>query len=409
MKDTGLRVKEILLPNTSDMSSWACIACDQFTSEQEYWTELESKVNGKITTLDLILPEIYLDEKTDERIEKVNKNIKSYLDKGVFKKLQKGFILTVRKTPFVERRIGLIGAIDLEKYEYSKKSSALIRSTEGTIEERIPPRLKIRKDAAVEFPHVMILFDDEKREITEKLYENRESLECVYDFELNMNGGHITGYFVSDYQGVLDSFSRLLEDERLIAKYGTNDNFAFAVGDGNHSLATAKAHWNNVKKGLTKEEQENHPARFALAEFVNIYDEGIYFEPIYRFVNGVNREDFILGLQKVVGDFGIYNGKDTQEMVANVALPESITNVDNYIKEYIAKNGGLVDYVHGESNLIDLVNASEKAVGITFQKLDKKDLFKYVSTKGAFPRKTFSMGEGVEKRYYLEGSKIIND
>ena len=255
----------------------------------------------------------------------------------------------------------------------------------------------------------MILFDDEKREITEKLYENRESLECVYDFELNMNGGHITGYFVSDYQGVLDSFSRLLEDERLIAKYGTNDNFAFAVGDGNHSLATAKAHWNNVKKGLTKEEQENHPARFALAEFVNIYDEGIYFEPIYRFVNGVNREDFILGLQKVVGDFGIYNGKDTQEMVANVALPESITNVDNYIKEYIAKNGGLVDYVHGESNLIDLVNASEKAVGITFQKLDKKDLFKYVSTKGAFPRKTFSMGEGVEKRYYLEGSKIIND
>ncbi len=407
MKDTGLRVKEILLPKTKDMQSWACIACDQFTSEQDYWTELEGKVKGKITTLDLILPEIYLDDKTDERIEKVNANIKSYLDKGVFEKLKKGFILTVRKTPFVERRIGLIGAIDLEKYEYSKKSRALIRSTEGTIEERIPPRLKIRKDASVEFPHVMILFDDENREITEKLYQERDSLQLVYDFDLNMGGGHVTGYFVEDYNSVLNSFSNLLDDERLVKKYGSVDNFAFAVGDGNHSLATAKAHWNNVKKNLTAEDQETHPARFALAEFVNIYDEGIYFEPIYRFVSGVDREKFISGLLSVNGDFGIYNGKETKGVIASISLPESITNVDNYIKEYIDKNGGIVDYVHGESNLTGLVNANPLSVGITFEKLDKKDLFKYVSTKGAFPRKTFSMGEGVEKRYYLEGSKIV--
>lgn len=409
MKDTGLRAKEILLPKTDDMSSWACIACDQFTSEQKYWTELENKVRGKITTLDLILPEIYLDEKTDERIKKVNKNIKTYLDEGVFQKLKKGFVLTVRKTPFVERRIGLIGAIDLEKYEYSKKSSALIRSTEGTIEERIPPRLKIRKDASVEFPHVMILFDDEKRQITEKLYENRERLEKLYDFELNMNGGHVTGYFVEDYQSVLNSFSELLDDERLIKKYGSVDNFAFAVGDGNHSLATAKAHWNNVKKGLSVEERESHPARFALAEFVNIYDDGIYFEPIYRFVNGVVRDDFIKGLKTVVGDFGIYDGQEVAQVSFNVSLPESIANVDEYIKDYIAKNGGAVDYIHGENNLKELVNANKKSVGIIFKKLDKKDLFRYVSTKGAFPRKTFSMGEGVEKRYYLEGSMIVND
>ncbi len=409
MKDTGLRVKEILLPNTSDMTSWACIACDQFTSEQDYWTDLEGKVKGKTTTLDLILPEIYLDEKTDERIKTVNKNIKEYLNRGVFKKLQKGFILTIRQTPYVEKRIGLIGAIDLEKYEYSKKSQALIRSTEGTIEERIPPRLKIRKDAAVEFPHVMILFDDEKREITEKLYENRNELEKLYDFELNMGGGKIEGYFVSDYQNVINSFANLLDDERLLKKYGAVDNFAFAVGDGNHSLATAKAHWNNVKQTLTEEEKETHPARFALAEFVNIYDEGIYFEPIYRYVSGVNKVDFINGLKEVVGDFGIFNGAEIFTKADKIALPESITNVDEYIKDYIGKNGGVVDYVHGESNLTELVKSNEDSVGITFEKLDKKDLFKYVSTKGAFPRKTFSMGEGVEKRYYLEGSKIIND
>ena len=405
--DTGILADKILLPETDDMSAWACIACDQFTSEHDYWNELKSQVKGKKTTLDLTLPEIYLEDNASERIKNINANIKNYLNDGVLKALEKGFILTVRKTPYVERRIGLVTAVDLEKYEYSKMSDSLIRATEGTIEERIPPRLKIRKDADVEFPHVMILFDDEKREITEKLYQNRNAYKKVYDFTLNMGGGSIEGYFIDDYQSVINQFEGLLEDSRLIAKYGRVDKFLFAVGDGNHSLATAKTHWNNVKKTLTEQEMQNHPARYALAELVNIYDEGIYFEPIYRYVFGVDVDKFVQGLKAVDGGkMGVYAcGKLTEQNGAN-SLPEGIRAVDAYIKEYIEKFGGGVDYVHGESNLKKLVDDKGDAVGVLFEKLDKADLFKYVSKNGAFPRKTFSMGEGVEKRYYLEGRRI---
>ena len=407
MNYLGLKETNILLPKTDDFSAWACIACDQFTSEIEYWAELEKQVAGKKTTLELVLPEIYLNDNPEARIAKINENIKSYLANGVFNELEKGFILTVRKTPYVERRIGLVGAIDLEEYEFSQKSTALIRATEGTIEERIPPRLKIRKDADVEFPHVMVLFDDEKRAITEKLYQRKDELKKVYDFELNMGGGHIEGYFVSDYQGVLESFSKLLDSDRLIKKYGIEDKFAFAVGDGNHSLATAKTHWNNIKESLTEEERKTHPARFALVEFVNIYDEGIYFEPIYRYVFGIDKEKFLEGLTEVDGGEMRVYANDRMEFVAGEnQLPEGIRAVDKYIKEFISQNGGEVDYVHGESNLCKLVDSREDAVGILFEKLDKADLFKYVSKNGAFPRKTFSMGEGVEKRYYLEGRRI---
>ncbi len=397
----------ILLPDVQDMSAWACIACDQFTSEKDYWDSLKEIVKGKRTTLDLTLPEIYLEDEPDKRIANINANIKEYLDSGVFKTFGKGFVLTVRKTPFVERRIGLMAAIDLECYEYSAKSDALIRATEGTIEERIPPRLKIRKDADVEFPHVMVLFDDEKREITEDLYAKRDSFKKIYDFTLNMGGGSIEGYYVEDTASVIEKFNGLLNEERLVKKYGRKDEFLFAVGDGNHSLATAKTHWNNVKKNLSESEKENHPARFALVELVNIYDEGIYFEPIYRYVFGVDKEKFLRGLKEVDGGtMRVYaDGKEELSNGKN-GLPDGIRAVDKYVKEFIETNGGGVDYVHGESNIKKLVDDNKNAVGILFEKLDKSDLFKYVSEKGAFPRKTFSMGEGVEKRYYLEGRRI---
>ena len=406
--ETGLKETNILLPNTDDMTAWACIACDQFTSEKAYWNELENLVEGKKTTLKLTLPEIYLDDDVDERIKKINANINEYLDGGVFKTLKEGFVLTVRKTPFVERRIGLVGAIDLEEYEYSQKSDALIRATEGTIEERIPPRLKIRKNASVEFPHVMVLFDDEKQEIIEPLYNRRNTLEKLYDFDLNMGGGHVEGYFVDKSQGIREKFNNLLDSERLIKKYGRDDKFAFAVGDGNHSLATAKTHWNNLKKTLKSEELENHPARYALVELVNVYDDGIYFEPIFRYVFGIDKKKFLEGLKAIDGGkMRVYSDGEETSSIKQNGLPEGIRAVDKYIKEFIEANGGGVDYVHGESNLKKLVDDKGDAVGILFEKLDKADLFKYVSANGAFPRKTFSMGEGVEKRYYLEGRRII--
>lgn len=407
MIDNVIKADNILLPETDDMTAWACIACDQFTSEPEYWAQLEKTVGDKVSTLKLTLPEIYLEDNPDERIEKVNANIKEYLVRGVFKSLKKGFVLTVRKTPFVQKRIGLVAAIDLEEYEYSAHSKALIRATEGTIEERIPPRLKIRKDADVEFPHVMVLFDDEKRMITEQLYLNRSKLQKLYDFPLNMGGGSVEGYFVEDYAGVIEKFKELLDGKRLFEKYGSEDKFLFAVGDGNHSLATAKTHWNNLKATLGKEEKENHPARYALVELVNVYDEGIYFEPIYRFVYGIDKEKFLEGLKKADGGvMRVYSDGKTEKNVGNNSLPDGIRAVDDYIKRFILENGGSVDYVHGEENIKKLVDAKGQAVGILFEKLDKGDLFKYVSKNGAFPRKTFSMGEGVEKRYYLEGRRI---
>ena len=407
MKKTGLYPAKIMLPKTADMTKWAVIACDQFTGEPEYWEEVKKQTQGSLTTLDLVLPEVYLNDDAEKRIEIINKNIKDYIEKGVFNTLEEGFVLTVRSTPYVDRRIGLIGKIDLEEYEYSQKSNALIRSTEGTVEERIPPRLKIRKDAELEFPHVMMLFDDENREITEKLYENRQSLQKLYDFTLNMNGGKIEGYLVTDVQPILEKFSSLLSSDRLTKKYGKNDEFAFAVGDGNHSLATAKTHWNILKQNLTEDQKQNHPARYALVELVNIYDEGIYFEPIYRYVKGVDKQKFLDGLYKLdCGNIRTFDAKGYTDKKGESSLPDGIRAVDGYIKEYLLANGGEVDYIHGVSNLEKLVKSTDDAVGILFEKMNKSDLFKYVSEKGALPRKTFSMGEGVEKRYYLEGRRI---
>lgn len=407
MKYLGLNPAKILMPKTDDMNAWSIVACDQFTSEKEYWDALENHVKGKLSTFNLVLPEIYLEDDLENRIKVVNANIKKYLEDGVFETLPEGFILTVRKTPYVERRIGLIGMLDLDEYLYGQKTEALIRSTEGTVEERIPPRLKIREKADVEFPHVMVLFDDEERNITEKLYENRSEYKKLYDFTLNMGGGSIEGYFVPANEELLEKFSNLLSAERLIKKYGKEDKFAFAVGDGNHSLATAKTHWNKVKQTLTEEEKLNHPARFALAEFVNIYDEGIYFEPIHRFIKGVDEDKFIQGLNKIDGgNIGIIAKGINKSQKSDLALADGIKAIDEYIKEYIGKFGGVVDYIHGDENLKNLIEKTENSVGITFDKLDKKELFRYVSNKGAFPRKTFSMGEGVEKRYYLEGRRI---
>ncbi len=403
----ALKPANILLPNTSDFTAWATIACDQFTSDINYWNTLKELTKNKLSTLNLVLPEIYLNDNLENRIKSINENIRSYYKNGYFNTLEKGFILTVRSTPFVKKRVGLVATIDLDEYEYSVKSSALIRSTERTIEERIPPRLKIREKAEVEFPHVMVLIDDEKKEILESLYKNRENYQKVYDFDLNMGGGHIEGYFIKDYEEIIEKFGSLLEKERLIKKYSKPDKFLFAVGDGNHSLATAKAHWEKLKDTLSKDELKNHPAKYALCEIVNLYDDGIYFKPIYRFVKGINRQDFISKLKEIDGGImQIYYGKK-EKLKGKCRLADGIINVDSFIKEYIKNNGGKVDYIHGEKDLFALVDNGQDTVGIMFNTLEKKELFSYVSDKGSFPKKTFSMGEGVEKRYYLEGRRIV--
>lgn len=399
-----LHPAEFLLPAEGvDLTAWSVVACDQFTSEESYWKELAAFVGDKPSALHIILPEIYLGEK-DRLAPAAAAKMKEYIDTGVLKKTPAGLILTIRRTPYCARRIGLVGAIDLEAYEYAAGSRALVRATEGTIAARIPPRLEIRKQAPAEFPHIMILYDDETRSINEALYEARGKFPKIYDFDLNMGGGHLEGYFISDCEEILAKFASLASKERSLQKYGDGAPFLFAVGDGNHSLATAKEHWNLIKKTLGEKERETHPARYCLAEIVNVYDEGIRFEPIHRFVSGVDKAAFERGAEALEGAaFTFAEGKNH---AGKDSLPASIAAADRYIEDYIAAHGGKVDYVHGDENLRALVAADKTASGICFAPMEKSELFAYVSKHGALPKKTFSMGEGVEKRYYLEGKSI---
>ena len=287
-----IKAPHILLPKKgTDMNAWSVIACDQFTSQLDYWEDVEKLVGNKVSTLRMMFPEAYLGKVDEEEfIAKTNKTIEEYLDKGVLVDQGECFILVDRSTPVVKRRLGLMIAIDLEDYTYEKGVKSLIRASEATIVERIPPRLKIRENAAVELPHILFLFDDKKRSIIEDLYAKRESFEKVYDFELNKNGGHITGYKISDTKPIIEKFENLLKEN--------GNGLLFIVGDGNHSLATAKAHWDKIKVNLSQGERINHPARFALVEALNIYDEGLIFEPIHRVIFAPEA-DFVPGLKKV--------------------------------------------------------------------------------------------------------------
>lgn len=402
-----IKEAEILLPNVEDMTAFACVACDQFTSQPKYWEELEKLTENKPSALNLIFPEIYLTKKGDEKIEEINATMKEYLDKGIYKSVGNGYILTIRSTPFTKRRIGLIAALNLDEYSFKKGEKPLIRATEATIEERIPSRVKIRQNASIELPHIMMLIDDDKKEIIEGLYENREKYEKVYDFDLNQNGGHLTGYFIPKGDEFIKKFNKLSNKEELIRKYGKEEKFIIAVGDGNHSLATAKTCWENIKKNTPFYKRINHPQKYALVEIVNLYDEGLKFEPIYRYVTGVDAEKFLSELSVGGTDkTRVFAGDKEVEISFEDDVALGISKLDKFIKEYIAKNGGEVDYVHGEDYLKDLCKTNN-AVGILIKPMDKNKLFKAVIENGSLPKKTFSMGEAEEKRYYLEGRKII--
>ena len=395
MHQSCISAPQILLPVPSvDMTAWAVIACDQHTSDSRYWDELEKFVGDKPSTLRLTLPEIYLHGDCSDKIAKIGETMRTYAEQGLFRKLPHGFVLTERSTPYVPMRKGIVLAIDLEAYSYEKNSAALIRATEQTILERIPPRVKIREGASIEFPHVMLLYNDPQNTVLRSL--EGDELPVLYDFDLNMGGGHVCGKFIRDYQKVIRAFDAL-----------AGNGLLFMVGDGNHSLATAKAVWEKKKAHLSEEERLTHPARFALCEAVNLHDEGIYFEAIHRIVKGVDSEKF----KKFLRPFG--NGQGLlyvagERFAFGVAenVPDAVAGVDEQIAEYIAKNGGSVDYIHGEEAVRDLTKEKEDCVGICLPKMQKSDLFGLVLRGGSLPRKTFSMGESEEKRYYIEGKEI---
>lgn len=399
-----IKAPHILLPRPGvDLTSFAVIACDQFTSNLEYWKEVEKLTKNKPSTYHMMFPEAYLGKVDEEKyIENINKNIQGYLDDGVLVDQGECFILVDRKTNVVDRRLGLVISIDLEDYTYQKGVKSLIRASEATIVERIPPRLKIRENAPVELPHILFLFDDVDRSIIEPLYKNRSKLEKVYDFELNQDGGHLTGYKVTNTDEVIAKFEALLKKN--------NNGLLFIVGDGNHSLATAKAHWDKIKVNLSEEERKSHPARFALVEAMNIYDEGLIFEPIHRLLFNV-KDDFLVGLkERLSGDFVSFayskeKGKMELRMPKNAPMCYKI--IQSYIDEYLASHKEVsIDYIHDESELLDCANKNPGSLAIAMPALTKGDVFDYIAADDVLPRKSFSMGHATEKRYYLESKKI---
>ena len=407
MKDI-VKVPRVLLPKEDvDMKKWAVIACDQFTSQGQYWQQLKDYC-GEISALNIIFPEYYLERgDMEERIRKINDYMNRYLAEGVFREVE-GVILTERTTSYGHKRTGLLLALDLEEYDFAPGAEPMIRATEATVKERLPVRLKIRENALLELPHVLILIDDEEKTVIEPLVAEAEKSAPLYDTDLNMRGGHIKGYLLPHPEKALSAIRALSSEGRMIARYGKTTPFLFAVGDGNHSVATAKLLWERIKPTLSEKEREDHPARFVLAEVVNLYEEDLIFEAIHRVVFGVG-DSFIEEMTAALSGEGhislLYRDKMYGISVPKVAA-EAVKAVQDFIDRYLAEHEeASVDYIHGDSNLSE-VAAAKDGVAIFMPVMEKRDLFPYVVKHGSLPRKTFSMGEAEEKRYYLESRRI---
>ena len=412
----GFSPTEILLPAKNvSRETWACEACDQYTSEPEYWEKANKTVGSNPSALRMILPECYLNEK-EKRIPLIHQTMKDYLkQKILIPTVHHGFVLCERKIA-TGTRVGLIGAVDLEAYSFEKNSHSLIRPTEQTIASRLPARQEIREGAPVELSHIMILIDDPNHTVLEPLRSQKNKMTKLYDFDLMLNGGHLAGYEVSS-NVLLDHVSSSLE--ALCNQAGPNP-LLFAVGDGNHSLATAKACWEKIRSGLRPDQRQNHPARYALAEIVNIHDEALLFEPIHRVLYGTSMDHLMKEWASYAKAHGMsldHSGtghsfrvisKKAEELIS-VLHPEGAIpceTLQKFLDDYILHHDEVkIDYIHGDQSLRSLASKQD-TVGILLPEINKNSFFKDVQTLGVLPRKTFSMGEADEKRFYMEAKKI---
>lgn len=389
---------DILLPHdTVDYEKWAVIACDQHTSEGDYWKAVEASVQNAPSTLGMILPEYYLGKADGERIEAINETMRQYLDGGIFKTLPNALIYVERTLASGKVRRGLVGGVDLEAYDYRKNAQTPIRASEATVTERIPPRVRIRENAPLEAPHIMLLVDDFEKTVIEPLTARKNELSLLYDFDLMLGGGHITGYLV-------DEVGKETIDAALDA-LDTRSPFLFAVGDGNHSLATAKTCY------------ENNPtptSRYALCELVNIHDDALVFEPIYRVLFGAKPAEVIEALKTALpvtnegrthSVTAIYaNSEKTLTLGAESVL--TVTDLQNTLDAYLKAHPEIeIDYIHGVEEAKMLAQRDD-AIALLFDGMKKEDLFPAVAADGALVRKTFSMGDAADKRYYIECRKI---
>lgn len=428
----GVKIPDILLPCAEiDRSKWPVIACDQYTSQPEYWESVEKQVEGSPSSFNIILPELYLEHpgaiELDDRICRINQTMDRYLGEGILTDIGECMVLIDRSTPCTPSRKGLVLSIDLDKYDFDPAKKNLIRATEGTVLERIPPRARIRKDAPLEIPHVQLLVDDPKRSVIEPLAEQcaNGEFELLYDIDLISGGGHLKGYRIP---GNSPSAQRALEAMGSLDSL-TEFGLLFAVGDGNHSLATAKAHWESLKGSVSP----NHPARYALVELINIYDNGLHFEPIHRVLFHVRLDHFISNAPSLLPDAGIQisermsvenavlmaetidpavqpvpviTGKEA--VVFTFSNPPSklaVGSMQILIDMFLSQHPeGKVDYIHGEDAVLAL---SKTAIGMLYPSISKETFFETIVNEGVLPRKTFSMGESFEKRYYMECKMIV--
>ena len=407
-KDLCVRPGIFLLPRADvSMETWAVVACDQYTAQKEIWEQADAQVGERPSTLRLIIPEAFLDE-SDERVPQAQAAMEQYLDQGVLTEAVRGLVLLERETQS-GKRLGLVLTVDLEAYDFSRDSHSLIRPTEGTILSRIPPRQKVRRGAKVELSHVLLLCDDERRTVIEPVYAKRASLRPLYDTDLMLNGGHARAWAVEDET----TLSQVAAAIRALQAALPEGGILFAVGDGNHSLATAKAHWDEVKQALPEAERADHPARFAMVELNNIYDNALIFEPIHRVIFGAEAETVLSWLK----DAALTPTETAADLTIVSQSGETSFRIGNplhrlpvgTIQQLLDRQPGIqMDYVHGDEAVRGIVR-KENAVGILLPPMDKALLFPAVAQNGPLPRKTFSMGEANEKRYYMEVRKIVKE
>ncbi len=410
---------DILLPKDCDMTKWSVVACDQYTSEPDYWMDVKKIVGNSPSTLNLTLPEIYLeDSDVEEKIAKINENMQKLTSTDFFKEYKDSLLYIERLQSDGKVREGIIGMVDLEGYSYEVGSTSMIRATEKTVIERIPPRVKVRQNATLELPHIMILIDDDKKDIIESLKNKVTDNDKVYDFDLMKNGGHIKGYLLDDNTSdeVIEKLTKLADKDEFNKKYGLNDKdvLLFAMGDGNHSLATAKACYENLKKEIG-DEALNSKARYALVELVNLHSDALQFEAINRVVFNVNpehlmdklKEFYDVSYEECDGQKIEYITKDSNGFlwIKNPKSNIAVGSLQIFLDEYLKENGGKIDYVHGDDVTKEL-GSKENNIGFLLEPMKKEELFKTVILDGALPRKTFSMGHSNDKRFYLEARKI---
>jgi hypothetical protein len=434
--DIGVQIPQVYIPKPNiDLTKWSVIACDQFTSEPEYWREVEKIVGDSISTLHLILPEVYLEnEDKDERVKQIQSTMKKYVEDDLFQ-LHEGLIY-VERTVRGKIRKGIMLCLDLEQYDFKENANGLIHPTEGTVIDRLPPRVKVREDAVLELPHILVLIDDPNHTVIESVSKAKSDLKKIYDFELMLGSGHLAGYAVTEEleNQVIESLRLLAKHEGFVKKYGLNQDASvllFAMGDGNHSMAAAKEYWEQIKPQVGM----NHPARYALVEIENVHDEALEFEPIHRVLFNM-KQDLFVKLKNYFGENLSYSTVSSYEEmtqkvdsaegqkqvvglirggnqfgvieIANPSTNLAVGTIQSFLDSFMENNGAeKIDYVHGEEVLKKIASQNGHA-GFYLAGMHKSDLFKTVIIDGVLPRKAFSMGEAKEKRFYLEARKIVS-